>query len=316
MQSFHAPSLQHTRDAFLKILLYFDIFRYPLTVQELLKFAGIPGEKSEEANGLLSDMVKAGWISQHGEFLFIGSDQSLIDRRIKGNHRARERMRTASTYSRIISWFPFVRGVFLSGSISKGYMSEQDDIDYFIVTAPGRIWITRSMLTLFKKVFLLNSFRNFCINYFIDTGRMLIREQNRFTATEVVSLVPMYNLPLYNDFIRINGWVREYYPVFRQNDSYAFSSMPLLKRFLEWSLDNGLGDRLDSRLLRISSKYIRNKYHALDDDTFSKCFLLDKQELRYLPNRHQFTVLEKFSARLAAFEAEKRIRIDPDPDGR
>ena len=85
--------------------------------------------------------------------------------------------------------FPFVRGVFLSGSISKGFMSESDDIDYFIITAPGRLWLTRTLLILFKKIFLFNSFRNFCLNYFIDSENLYIPEHNRYTATEIVFLI-------------------------------------------------------------------------------------------------------------------------------
>jgi predicted nucleotidyltransferase len=309
-----SPSGHHVKDVFIKILLYFDVFNYPLSEKEVTCFAGVPDEKIQEAQAFLTEMVKAGWISQHKGFFFVGSDKSVVDRRIKGNRRARKRMRTASRYSRIISWFPYVRGVYLSGSISKGFLSENDDIDYFIIAAPGRIWIARSMLTIFKKVFLFNSFKNFCINYFIDTENLCIREKNRFTATELLFLVPMYNLPLYNGFIRANAWARQYYPEFRQNDSHAFNANPLAKRFLEWSLDNGLGDRLDNYLMAISRSYIRKKYQSLDDESFDNCFLLDKRELRYLPNRHQFAILDKFAARLAAFEKQMGIRIAPDPE--
>lgn len=314
MQSPNPPAGNHMRDDFLKTLLYFDVFRYPLSVQELIYYAGVPAEKAEEAKSLLSEMVKGGWISQHKQFLFIGPDQSVVDRRIKGNQRANRRMKTARRYSRIISWFPYVRGVFLSGSISKGVLGENDDIDYFIVTDPGRIWIARSLLTIFKKVFLLNSYKNFCINYFIDTNHLSIRERNRFTATELLFLLPMHNLPLYNELIRMNGWAKNYYPVFRQKDSHAFYAAPLMKRFLEWLFNNGLGDRLDNFLMMLSRKYIRKKYRSLDDDAFNNCFLLDKQELRYLPNRYQFTVLQKFGASLSAFEAERGIGIARDPD--
>ena len=316
MQSYNASVSNQIRGVFLKIILYFDVFNYPLSEKEVIYFAGIPEDKGPEAKELLAEMVKAGWISQHKGFFFVGSDQSVIDRRINGNRLAERRMRTARRYSRIISWFPFVRGVFLSGSISKGYLSEKDDIDYFIVTDPGRIWVARSMLTLFKKIFLFNSFKNFCINYFIDAKHLYISEQNRFTATEVLFLLPMYNLPLYHEFIRANTWARQYYPVFRQKDTHAFNDIPLAKRFLEWLMDNGLGDRLDNYLMTASRKYIKRKYRSLDEESFNRCFRLDKRELRFLPNRHQYTILEKFANRLTAVEVQTGIRIDPDLGGK
>ena len=47
-----------------------------------------------------------------------------ISRRIAGNKLAEKKINSAYKMTKFISKFPYVRGVMLSGSISKGYMEE------------------------------------------------------------------------------------------------------------------------------------------------------------------------------------------------
>ena len=79
--------------------------------------------------------------------------------------------------TKFISKFPYVRAILLSGSISKGYMDKDSDVDYFIITQPNRLWVTRLLLMLFKKIFLFNSRKVFCINYFVDSEKLEIEEK-------------------------------------------------------------------------------------------------------------------------------------------
>ncbi len=160
------------------------------------------------------------------DIIFWGEDNEAVRRRIDGNLRASARLKTARRYTKIMAAFPFVQGVFISGSLSKGFAGPDDDIDYFIVTNPRRLWLTRSLLTLFKKFFLVNSHRNFCINYFVDTQHLAIRQQNRFTATELAFLLPTYNSQLHQRILQENEWIRNYYPVFSQNGEYLTNKAP------------------------------------------------------------------------------------------
>lgn len=298
--------------AFLGILLYFDLFNYPLSMDELFSYAGTTREEVAGARNTLTQLVEKGWIRYYDGFYSINTDRSLVQKRREGNNRALQKMKTAKRYSRIISWFPFVRGVYLSGSISKGVLTESDDIDYFIITHPGRLWLTRSLLTLFKKVFLLNSHKNFCINYFIGSNELPIREQNRFTATEVVFLVPMYNLPLYREFLDANRWVRKYYPSFRQDESRLFDNNPLIKRLLERALGDTFGKWLDDYLMKVSQRVIRNKYRHMDPGYFNKCFLLEKNRLRYLPRCRQYDVMKSYRSSIENFERINRTKLNPE----
>ncbi len=298
----------------LRLLLYFDVFSYPLSRNELFAYAGISDDMQTEAAGLLDALVKGGHIRYHEGFYFVNGDESLIERRLYGNRRARQRMRDARRYSRIIASFPYVRGVFLSGSISKEFMAERDDIDYFIVTEPGRLWLCRSLLVLFKKVFLFNSYRNFCINYFVDAQHLNINEQNQFVATEIATTIPTYNLALHREFLEANAWTSDYYPAFRRNGDHIVAQPPFVKRGLEWLFRLLPAGKLDDYFLRISRAYIRKKFRNMDNKAFGLAFSILKHELRYLPERQQSRILTRFSANLLDFEQRTGISLSPTED--
>ncbi len=293
----------------LRILLYFDVFSYPLTADELFHYANINGRQKEALEKELQDLAQEGLINNKDGFFSIGDKKDAVRQRIEGNKRAVKRLKTARRYSRIIASFPFVRGVYLSGSISKGYAAPDDDIDYFIVTHPGRLWLARSLLILFKKIFLGNSYRNFCINYFVDTNHLAIDQQNRFTATEVAFLLPTYNGAVHKDILQANSWIKRYYPIFSQNGEYLTKSFPAVKGWVERLLNNGIGTALDSRLYSMSKKIIRKKHNHMDEGQFASCFSIKPHELKYLPNRQQYRIMKAYYRKLASFELQSGLEL-------
>ena len=67
---------------------------------------------------------------------------------------------------------PYVRGVFISGQLSRYIADQKSDIDYFIVTEPERLWIVRTLFVLFRRTFLLNNRKYFCTNYYVTTEKL------------------------------------------------------------------------------------------------------------------------------------------------
>ena len=176
----------------LRTLLYFDIFNYPLKSEEVFKFLGIPALDKSIVASRLSSLTDQKIIFQFDELFSLKNDKALIDRRLKGNKEADKYLILAQKKANFISKFPFVRAVLASGSLSKGYMDEGSDLDFFIITAPKRLWIARTLLVLYKRVFLANSHKHFCVNYFIDEKHLEIEEKNLFTATELATVIPLY----------------------------------------------------------------------------------------------------------------------------
>jgi len=143
------------------------------------------------------------------------SIDAQIKKRLAKEKEAKKYYKKLPFFVNMISKFPFVRGIAISGSLSKGVMYEDGDIDYFIITAKDRLWICRTFLVLFKKIFLFNSKKYFCVNYFVDENNMNIIDKNMFTAIEVTHLMPVFNQELVDQLKTKNNWTTSFLPNFK-----------------------------------------------------------------------------------------------------
>jgi predicted nucleotidyltransferase len=238
----------------LRVLLYSDIFRYPMTQKEIRMNSSVSGIKQEEINSELLSLVEKKLIKTDSEFYFLPANKDVIVRnRKEGNKKAEQFIKIAFKISRFISYVPFVKGVFLSGSVSKGYADRNSDIDYFIVTEPGRLWITRTLLIMFKKIFLLNSRKYFCLNYFIDADHLEIPDKNFFTAKELSHLIPVFSESMHKNILKKNEWISLHLPNFEYpKPDKIIETDVFFKRFLEKLLRWKGFDFLDTLCMHIT----------------------------------------------------------------
>ncbi|WP_276132995.1 nucleotidyltransferase domain-containing protein [Polluticoccus soli] len=196
-------------------LRYFHIFRFPLFIGELQKYLGTR-ITIEELKVVLHELVASRELFVYKDLYMLENDRSLADARLKSIKKAAIRMKEAYRSGAIISRFPFVKAVCISGSLSKGYADDRSDIDFFIITEKNRLWICRSLLHIFKKfTFLNNTQHSYCMNYFLDESKPCLEEQNRFTGTEIVTLIPLYDEGVFASFIEANNnWVEPLFPNF------------------------------------------------------------------------------------------------------
>ncbi len=288
----------------IKTLAYYDIFNYPLTAEEIYHNLGANHVSSIDVTNEIEKLCKDGLIYRKNSFYLLTNNDKYISRRIDGNKLAAKKINSAYRMTNFISKFPYVRAILLSGSISKGYMEKDSDVDYFIITQPNRLWVTRLLLMLFKKIFLLNSRKVFCINYFVDTETLEIEEKNIFTATELTTLIPTYGTELYNALYSKNIWIREFYPNFPKRDTIRISEnkRSFIKKLFEKLLNNSLGDLLDDFAMKLFEKSNLKKYRDYNPKDFQVAFKTSKHESKHHPKFFQKRVLEDFSKKLKSIE--------------
>ncbi|MCB0696704.1 MAG: nucleotidyltransferase domain-containing protein [Chitinophagaceae bacterium] len=245
------------------VLKYFNIFRHALYIHEIHKFLQVETTRQELLD-TLNEMVREGRIfCDYGLYALTSSSQIYL-KRIVGADVAAEKMKEASRSARMISRFPFVKGICVSGSLSKGYADENSDIDFFIITANQRLWICRTMLHLFKKLtFLINKQHSFCMNYFIDEGQLCLDEQNLFTATELATLIPMYNMDTYEMLMAQNiDWIKaEYFPnVCVLQEDLQKNNKLTLKRSAEWVFNSLRPQAVNKFLMNLTDTLWRYKW--------------------------------------------------------
>jgi hypothetical protein len=253
-------NLSEIKEKVLTTLAYFDMFKYPLTRAEIYLFLGkkYHFDFFEDA---LSTLVNQGVIYQFDRFFMLKNDHHLALRRVEGNKKAEELIAIARRVGSMLIRFPYVRGVAVSGSLSKNFADETSDIDLFIITAKNRLWIARTIMHCLKKIsFLFNRQHYFCMNYYIDEQELQIAEKNIYTAIEIGTLIPMEGDIVFEKFYASNAWTREFLP---NKNMRVASAKPtkkwFIKSFFEFFFDNPLGNAVDTLLMKITAARWRKK---------------------------------------------------------
>lgn len=291
--------------AIIKALLYSDIFHYPLTVEEIFERLEIPCSDIEAVKVELRQLVETQVIFLFGDFYSLRDDVSLAIRRSAGNKMAKDIMPRAISRSRLIYSFPFVRAVMISGSLSKNFLDKNGDIDFFIVTTPGKVWLTRGLLALFQRIFLFNSHKYFCVNYYIDHDHLELEERNIFTATEVATLKPVCGYEHYEKLVSSNPWVTEHYPQFKAAGKASEKVLAWWpKRLLEGVL-TPFASWLDPFVMRkLTQRAQRLHAHKFEKEDFDVAFKAAPHVSKNHIGNYQRKITDKFNQRVRSFFSE------------
>lgn len=309
MPSRYTELITEEERGILRALLYFDLFQYPLTEAEIEIFSTV--SLSADWTVSLLRLCDRGWIVKQGNFYALKENSFRIARRIAGNERARQSLITAKRMSRWVYRIPFVRAVMLSGSISKGYMDTDSDIDYFIITAPNRLWLVRATLATIRRVFMLNSHRYLCTNYFIDDEHLEITEKNIFTAIETRTLIPMFGKHVAGRFRKANQWISGYLPqsVFEESDTDPGNFR--LKKIFESALPDAWFTRIDRWLLARSKQYWKQRYaSSLNDQEFSIAFESTPYVSRSHPEFYQKKIIKQYQNAVLQLEQQLGVSLE------
>ena len=239
----------------LATLTYFNMFDYPLRKREIFIFLG-HCDDFHEFEQALENLMNESAIFKVGDFYSLQNNYTLAERRYKGNEKAAKMLKKAEKTASIISAFPFVKGVAVSGSLSKYFADDNADIDFFIITAANRLWISRTLLHIFKKfTFIFNMQDLFCMNYFVDEAEPCIIEKNIYTAIEIATILPLQGSNTFDVFYKVNSWTRIFFPNKYMDTSSTKEIRKTWYKFIaEKAFDNRFGNSLDNFLMKLTAK--------------------------------------------------------------
>lgn len=289
----------------LQWLAYFDIFNHPLREDELSELCCnlLP---QDQLNASLHHWVQTGVCFKQKDYFGLnpGLSESIAMRHSKETE-ARKYFNRLPFFARLISHFPYVKALAVSGSLSKNVIHEDGDIDYFVITQENRLWICRALLILFKKVFLLNSKKYFCVNYFVDEKNLTITDKNIYTAVEIAYLLPVYNGELIQRMKQQNEWTNSYLPGFKNPINFK-EVKPKIRpsKVFEWMLDWPIGDYLDFYLMKTFHKHWSRKFKHFSADKLELTMRSNRGVSKHHPQDFQQKVLSLYSKNLQALNIE------------
>lgn len=293
-----------------RTLLYFNIFSHPLKAEEIFTYLRQNSVPFDIFNKHLNNSINNNSIPYGCKdgYYYIKPHSEFIESRISKENYSLKMWKRAAWATKVIKVFPFVRAVMITGSLSKNSSDKSSDLDFMVITSPNRLWISRTLLMLFKKIFLLNSYKYFCINYFITENNLEIEDKNFFTAVEIITIKSAFNHILVNKFVEANNWVKQFFPNYIINDpsqhkcKFELSQKTsLFQKFLEKLIPKFIANKLDNYFLKITKQHWQKKYHYLNKVDFEHMFKSSECISKAHPGNMQKNILSLYEQQLKKF---------------
>src|SRR5437016_7433376 len=192
--------------AALRTVAYADVFDYPLHALEVHRYLHGTAATMEATEAALNRCsAPGGALCSRDGFYTLHGREGLIALRDRRAAVANRLWPAALTYGRSIAGLPFVRMVAVTGSLAWHNVDTGGDIDYLIVTDPGRLWLCRLLVALVRRAARRDGVK-LCANYLISTRALAFAHRNLYTAYEVARMTPIAGLGMSRRLRRGNTW--------------------------------------------------------------------------------------------------------------
>lgn len=277
----------------LSALAYYDAFSFPLTAQEI--FMGLPsGEGArpsyEEFERALAEAHRRGLVARaEGYYALPGRETYAAERKAR-YLLAEEKYARVRRFFLLARFAPWLRAAFVCNTLARSYARAGSDIDVFVVAAPGRIWLTRLLVTGLAALLRVRpteteSADRICLSFFavedaLDLKPLAI-DGDVYLPRWLQELYPVYDESGVARRLFIeNGWLRDLLPGTRvQAPSRRRAVAPRLaraKRALERLCDAVFGDALERWAERRQKAWLPAALRAAADAPSSGVVLSDR----------------------------------------
>lgn len=201
--------------AVLAAVAYAGVFDYPLTLAQLRATLAVPADEGALARWLDESPALSAALVHHAGFVYAAYRPELPGLRRRREVATLPRLRADRPIIAFIAALPFVRMVALSGSLAHLNADDADptaDLDLFVVTAPGRVWLVTVVALVVAK--LRGWRRRLCLNYVVSEAALAVTPHDVFTANQILHLRPVSGHAIYARFVAANPFVRACYPNF------------------------------------------------------------------------------------------------------
>jgi hypothetical protein len=327
MSSGAGEDLSALQRAILLTVLYSDLFDYPLTEDELHRYLVAPYPVERAFKEALQDLMGP-HLTRVQEFLTLSGREHIVEVRRQRQQIGKERWSSAARYARWLRYVPFVRMVAVCGSQAAGNARPDADVDFFLITAPGRLWTVQVYSMFLRRIASWLSVR-VCPNYFLTLDSLEVEPRNLYHAREIAQAVPLWGDLAYIRFLDANRWIEQFLPNVSfandRRDRLVDAPRPRLARGFEWLLGGRLGHVLERTLHKALLAYYPLRLYHLGwrRKHFRRSYRDDRQEVMrggYGPvveREFRDRVAERFGQAVAASELARlfpprSVKLEPD----
>lgn len=205
--------------AIIQTLAYADIFDYPLTEEEI--FHRLIAVSSKQLP-VIRELKKIKQIEEIDGYYFFKGRKELVALRKKRMEWSKRKWQIAQRAASILRHIPTLKLIGVSGGLACNNAEKEDDIDFFLITAGGKLWMTRLLVTgaleclgLRRRPGDTDVKDTICVNMIVDEQHLTLprEEQDVFGAYEVALMKPVWQRKnTYERFLAANHWIEKRLP--------------------------------------------------------------------------------------------------------
>lgn len=256
---------------------YADVFDMPIELDHLHRFLVGESLSRLEASMAVDSLVSQKRLGRRGDLVYLAGREEVLDVYDDRSARAQAMWRDAEEWGRRIGRVPLVRMVAVTGGLAVDSVADHDDIDYFIVVRPRRLWLTRLMILVLARVAARNDI-DLCPNFIVTTRALEMDERSLYVARELAQMVVIVGRDVCRTVRRSNTWMFEYLPnaTVEGDESRLSDIIPSAsQKWAEWLLllppfrllENWERKRKITKLTKVASR--RPEVGAPDESSFS-----------------------------------------------
>lgn len=244
--------------AILKTLTYRAIFNYPMTLYQLCYFLNTKEDKTlkiEKVKNTLEKLQEKGLVrTTNNKFTLNYVKTVNVEKRAE---RAEKLLRETNTIKLYLQKIPWIKFVGITGSVAAFNVTEENDIDIFIITQKNRAWITRLCVVFILKI--LDKYpkenciaEKICPNLIVDEDHMGWNKDSRnlFVANEIIMMIPILSRDnTYFKFLQENLWIKTFFGNFNVSTNKKSRK----------SINSSIVDVLENNLMNMQLKYMKDK---------------------------------------------------------
>lgn len=307
---------------------YYDIFDYPLTGFELWRYLIRGGDLAATGPVEAGDMFEAlrdseflkDKVSHRFGFYFLAGREEIAEIRLKRKKLADGKWRKIRRIFSILALVPYVRGIFVSGSLAMENSKEDSDVDIIVVAKHGRIWTVRTFMTLLTFLLGVRRYGNktkdrICLNHYITDKSLRIPFESLYNAQSYAHLLNVYkeDADMFRRFQENNSWLGKYIANYKASELHSVRAIKrnslvlFAARIFEFVSSGAIGNAAENIFFNIESRRIRRD--PLYEKTGGRITIDDKQ-LEFHPDSHEYFIIPEFNRRmeeigLAEFAGQK-----------
>lgn len=208
-------------------MAYFDIFDFPLTIEEIGKYLLWANAGRTELWTFLNNDPA---IQRYGDFYFFKGRRVIVDVRREREKVSEKLWKKVRKFAPWVQFVPFIKMAAVCNTLAINNAARESDIDLFIVARSGRLFFARTLLTLLFGLLGVRRHGNkvagrFCLSFYVTDENLnldgiRLGSEDIYLPFWLITMKPIYGREVYERLIAENGWIKKYFP--RSVEEYEF----------------------------------------------------------------------------------------------